>query len=57
MQNCHLRKEPALRDWHLFLQCCMTKSWSPPLSHELLKEKFNKPIFAAGAAFFNYVAL
>ena len=35
----------------------MTKSWSPPLSHELLKEKFNKPIFAAGAAFFNYVAL
>jgi hypothetical protein len=35
----------------------MAKCQCPPLSHELLKEKFNKPIFAAGAEFFNHVAL
>ena len=26
MQDCHLGKEPALRDWLLCHRCCMTKS-------------------------------
>ena len=31
MQDCHLRKEPALRDLRLCLQCCMAGTYSPCL--------------------------